>query len=164
MTRIFLCIISFVLTACSYQVQKANTSYPNSKYARENAALGLRYLRQGDTNHAMARLQAAFRQNPTDPIVIDATAYFFEKTGEINKANSLYMYALSMGAEQRTANQNYGAFLCRNGYYQESIFYFRQAIRLPNSANTNDADLAMNYCSQKMQHALGDQATWAYYI
>lgn len=163
-THIFVCIMCLMLTACSYQYQRGNTLYPNAKYARANAASGLRYLHKGDTNSALAKLQTALQQSPRDPVVIDALAFYYEKTGEVNKADAYYVYALSTDLEQGTANKNYGAFLCRNGRYQESLFYLRQAANIPNYPNAKSVQYDINYCSQKMRHALGEQSTWAYYM
>lgn len=164
--HVFIYMIMFMLPACmpKYQHGTMESNYHNAKYAARNAAVGLHYLSIGKTNIALENLQLAMRQNPKDPLIIDSMAYYYEKTGQIKIANRYYVYALTANSDSVLANQNYGAFLCRNGYYEASIHYLDVAANLPNNphAKTNRANL--QYCQQELQRALGDQATWAYHM
>lgn len=152
--------ILFTLTGCVGYMDRNNqqtTDYPNRALAHKNAELALFYLKQGYTNLAYEKLQQAEEQAPNDPVVVDSMGYYYEKTGQLDKASQYFYGALLYAPESITAQKNYGAFLCRNGYYQEAIRYFRQINpKIP----TITADMA--YCMQELQQALGDRARYAY--
>jgi type IV pilus assembly protein PilF len=167
-TRILplLLLILILSGCCYYRYERAsmNTYLPNASQARTNAQSGLRNLQAGYTDLAQEQLELAAQQNPKDPAVLDALAYFYEKTGQIDKANQYYMQALLLGPNTYEANALYGAFLCRNGYYAESIQYFRKAAHNPNRDLATRSFNDGHYCAEEMQRALGDKRIWAYYM
>lgn len=159
--RAFLALtLTLPLAACigySDHGRGMQNDYPNLINARKNAELGLHYLHQGYTDLANEKLMTAIKQGPEDANVLGAVGFYYEKTGEIDQANRYFYAAMLYNPNAIAARKNYAAFLCRNGYYQESLQYFSQIN--PTIANT-DAEKA--YCTQELQQALGDRARYAY--
>lgn len=133
--------------------------HPNEAAGRFNAEQGLAYLHAGNTTLAHEKFELAQQQAPTDPITLDALAFYYEKSGDIERANQTYFYALLLAPRSGTIRNNYGAFLCRNGYSHESIAYFLKAANTPHYSETANAYANAIFCAER----LGDTAEYAYY-
>jgi type IV pilus assembly protein PilF len=147
------------LSACTLQQSENRTQIikPNSNYA--DASEGLYYLSQGYTDKAQKKLQLAIARAPNDPLILNAIAYYYEKTGSLNDANRYYLKAIKVAPPKYgTALANYGAFLCRNGHYKESLNYFCKAAQT-NYPYGNKALANARFCRQEMQRKLGSKAT-----
>ncbi len=168
MTRLLLSlliifIVSCGLTACAGDHGTADISTPNLYQARHNAALGMKALHNGHSDIAVEKLQLASEQAPQDPLVLAAWGYFYEKSGDLDRANSYYAYATVVAGRSGTIRNMYGAFLCRNGYPAESISHFLKAAETP---HYNQADYAManaRYCAEQIKRGLGGNDEYAYY-
>lgn len=164
LNSIFFIIVILTLSACgSTQNMTMSTDFPKLNEARDNAQLALGYLHQGYTDLALEKIQLAMQQAPHDTLVIDTAAYYYEKTGEIDKANQYFAGALLLNPHSNVARNNYGAFLCRNGMDTSALWYFRATEQQP-SATTRLARANRAYCSQKTQFMLGDNQIYAYHM
>jgi type IV pilus assembly protein PilF len=155
------CIVGLTLTACSIPAPPAsmNITHPNEAAGRFNAEQGLFYLHSGDTIVAHEKFVLALEQAPTDPLTLDAAAFYYEKTGDLTLANNTFFYALLLAPNSGTIRNNYGAFLCRNGYSHESILYFMKSAKTPHYADAAEAYANAKFCAER----LGDKAEYAYY-
>lgn len=158
LTTISFCFIGLALASCSYN-PTYTVEYPNLTAARLNAEQGLKYTHMGRTDLAQQKFALAMEQAPRDPLVLDALAYYYEKTGATDLANQTYFRALLLDPRSGVLRNNYGAFLCRNGYTQESIQYFMKASEVPHYAGSTDAYANARYCAEK----LGAGNEYAYY-
>jgi type IV pilus assembly protein PilF len=160
LTLIILGIVPLTLSACfrndtgSWQV-----TYPYLQDARSNAGLALDYMQLGRTDMAVEKINLALQQAPTDPIVLEAAGYFQEKSGDIGLANRYFLKALTIAPTSGTIRNNYGAFLCRNGYSRTSIEYFLQAAHTPDPQVEAEAYANARYCAR----GLGAKGDSAYY-
>jgi type IV pilus assembly protein PilF len=150
---------SLLLPACGMQHDSYHLDYPNLPAARFNAEQGMRYLHNGQTNLAAEKFNLAKDQAPRDPLVMDALAFYYEKSGDKELANQTYFNALLLDPHSGTLRNNYGAFLCRNGYSAASIDYFMKAARVPNYRDADGAYANARYCVEKL--GAGDE--YAYY-
>lgn len=159
--RIFIFIIPLLLfSGCMAHKQPPKPHYdPRLERARENAHLVFNYLHQGYTDYAFEKLQIALQLAPADPVILDTAGYFYEKTGRIKLANRYYKEATIVSPYSGIAKNNYGAFLCRNGYYRASIPYFLEAASMPRTPVTREALANAQYCRVQMKTRLGDRAT-----
>jgi type IV pilus assembly protein PilF len=156
---IFLLII-LLLNGCHARHQTTTpTVSPSRIAARENAHLVFSYLHQGYTDKAYEKLQLALTQAPDDPVILDTAGYYYEKTGRLRAANRYYKEATVASPYSGIAKNNYGAFLCRNGYYKASIPLFLQAAATPHTPITQQARQNAQYCSLKLKSRLGDSVT-----
>jgi type IV pilus assembly protein PilF len=153
-----LILTTTLLMGCSLRKDTYYVDYPNLPAARFNAEQGLRYLHNGQTNLAAEKFRLAQEQAPRDPLVMDALAFYYEKSGNLALANQTYFNALLLDSHSGTLRNNYGAFLCRNGYSPESIIYFMKA-QVPNYRETSSAYANARYCVEKL--GAGDE--YAYY-
>jgi type IV pilus assembly protein PilF len=150
-----------LLLGCSMSMRRDSyyVDYPNLPAARFNAELGLRYLHNGETHLAAERFNLAIEQAPHDPLVMDALAFYYEKSGDMALANQTYFNALLLDWHSGTLRNNYAAFLCRNGYSQQSIAYFMKAAAVPGYRDASGAYANARYCVEKL--GAGDE--YAYY-
>lgn len=93
-----------------------------------NIQLGLEYLKQGNIPRAKRKLLMAMKQAPNSADAFAAMAYFMEKTGEPEKANAYYQKAIAAAPGRGNQQNNYGAFLCRQGRYLQAEQYFLNAV------------------------------------
>jgi type IV pilus assembly protein PilF len=147
-----LCTAGLTLTACSTPAPRASMdiTHPNEAAGRFNAEQGLYYLHSGDTALAHEKFVLALEQAPTDPLTLDAAAFYYEKTGDITLANNTFFYALLLAPNSGTIRNNYGAFLCRNGYSHESILYFMKAAKTPHYADATEAYANAKFCAERL--------------
>jgi type IV pilus assembly protein PilF len=155
------CCISLTLTACFGHSESGsmNISHPNEAAGRLNAEQALYYLHSGETSVAHEKLALALEQAPTDPLTLDAAAFYYEKTGDLKLANDTFFYALLLDPRSGTLRNNYGAFLCRHNYSHESILYFLKAAKTPHYAEAAEAYSNAKFCAER----LGDTTEYAYY-
>lgn len=145
----FVLLICMGLQACkqtseemeevSPKVQKEEKVRKLANAASINTQLGLAYLKQGDISRAKRKLLTAMEQDPRSPDVHAAMAYFFDKTSEFEKAQSLYQKAMALAPEDGAQMNNYGVFLCGRGNYKEAEVYFLKAINNNQYINTSAA-------------------------
>jgi type IV pilus assembly protein PilF len=155
-----LCAACCVLNACSRDVNASlHVSYPNLQNARVLAAQAINDMHNGDTPDATQKINFALSEAPNDPLVLDAMGFYLEKAGDLDGANGFYFKALLTAPQSGTIRNNYGAFLCRNGYSEDAINYFMQAALTPGYPHPEKAYANARYCAQ----VLGDSPESAYY-
>lgn len=104
-------------------------SAENPALAKINVQLGLAYLDKKEIAQAKLKFLEAKQQAPKEPLVWYSMAYFFERTGDLKKAQSYYQTAISLSPQSGCAHNNYGTFLCRQGKYREAIEQFNLAVQ-----------------------------------
>jgi type IV pilus assembly protein PilF len=145
MKIIILICAAFLLAACATQ-----RSSENLTAADYNVQLGLAYLEKGDTTRAKEKLLRASEQAPD---LIDthlALGFYYEQIGQQLAAQQAYQRALKIKPTDGQVNNNYGAFLCAQGDYSQSMIYFQQAIDDPYYYQTAKAYENAALCSLKM--------------
>lgn len=130
--NIFLLIL--ILNGCTSKEQNGvikNSSFSsvnnqkiNPRAANYNVQLGIAYLQKGDVERAKNKLQLAMKQDPFSWVAIDGMAYYWDVTGERRRAEALYKKAIDLADNKSHAQNNYGAFLCKQKAYREAIKYF----------------------------------------
>jgi len=121
-----LCLVLAALTAC------ANSGSMNQRASANEAAvanmnLGAGYLRQGNTELAIERLQRALSQ---DPRLVDAhstIAVAYDQIGKLEEAETHYSRATQLDPNNGGAANAYAVFLCRQNRYQDAEPFFRRA-------------------------------------
>ena len=125
---------------------------PNIPAARDNAQVGLLYLRQHKKFQAKQRLLLALQQAPADPLVLGAFGYFLERGGRVKLAGSYYRKAVELNPHSAAAQNNYGVYLCRHGLYQQSIPYFERAASNISYLYADRARANAKRCLAKFHH------------
>lgn len=103
----------------------------NERASAVNVQLGMGYLQQNNLELASEKLTKALRQDPNSAAAHNAYAILQERLLQNDKAEYHYKKATSIDSNNSQANNNYGAFLCKNGRELESEEYFLAALDNP---------------------------------
>jgi type IV pilus assembly protein PilF len=133
MPKIILATLYLLLIACSITPTAKNSDFV---IAEINAKLALAYLEKNDLAQGKAKLLLAQKQAPIDPTIWYVSGYFLERSGDKNAANQAYVKAIQLAPQLGAAQNNYGAFLCRNKQYSQAISHFLLAVKDPSYINT----------------------------
>jgi type IV pilus assembly protein PilF len=173
-----------MLVGCSATTETNSLQAKNSnqRVAEINVQLGVGYLQQNDMPRAKQKLLTALNRAPNWPPVLEAMAYFYQVTGDTERAEEYYTKALKIAPKAGSTLNNYGAFLCKQGNYRKSLAYFELALQDEKylktaevyenaglcAAKLPDYKLAMRYLQKSLQQnpsriqPLLDQADIAY--
>ncbi len=116
----------------------------NEKASSVNVELGIGYMQQNNLELANEKLLKAMRQNPESVRAHYIYAMLQDRLLQTEAAEEYYKLALEIEPGNSEANNNYGAFLCRNNRELESEQYFMRAVdnplyKTPEFAYTNAA-------------------------
>ena len=117
-----------LLQAC---VTAGPTKNQNEKASAVNVQLGIGYLQQNNLELASEKLEKALRQDPNSAAAHNAYAILQDRLQQTDKAEYHYKQAATLDPKDSQANNNYGAFLCRNNRERESEKYFLRALDNP---------------------------------
>lgn len=136
MRPIFALLLIVLLPACVTETRIAGSNKPvvphhasAAEAAKTRVALGLRYLQNGDPSQAKYNLEKARQHAPHLGEVHYALAYYYQQVGEPALAEQAYLDALEYAPNDGATMNNYGAFLCHQGRYQEAEQQFLAAVQ-----------------------------------
>ena len=129
--RIFFLVLVFFLAACSSVDKKQEEQDKNRKAAETNTVLGQEYMQRGQYEIALEKLKRAVAQDQTYAPAHTVLAVLYETLGELDLAETHYREALKYDPSDGDTNNNYGAFMCRNGNYKGTDQYFLTAVKDP---------------------------------
>jgi len=119
---------ALMATACT---QNTKDYPPGQSPAEINVELGLHYMREGEKNAAMEKFQKALEQEPNLAAAHSGIAVLYESLGETAKADQHFRRAVSLNPKDARAQNNYGAFLCRDDRWPEAERHFLAAANEP---------------------------------
>jgi len=99
--------------------------------AEANTQLGIEYLRTGDYEQSLLKLEKALSLDPDKPEAHDAIAVLYERVGETGKAEQHYKKSLRLRPDNARGHNNYGQFLCSQERYAEADEQFLAAVNNP---------------------------------
>lgn len=146
---LMLLALCMVLGACQKTStdESENSALQKKRIAALNARLGIAYLERGQRKRAREKLVRALSHDPNSLDANAAMAYYYENTGQDSLAKTYHTQALGLSGHAGAQLNNYGAFLCRKGQYQESLAYFEEAVQDKNYLNTAAAYENAGLCS-----------------
>ncbi len=101
------------------------------KASQANTQLGVRYLRDGELQKALRKLQKAMRQNPQNASAYTVAGVVYERLDEPERAASHYERAVDLAPNSGAALNNYGRFLCDRGDREQAFGLFQRAADNP---------------------------------
>lgn len=119
---------ALMASACT---QNTKDYPPGQSPAEINVELGLHYMREGEKNAAMEKFQKALEQEPNLAAAHSGIAVLYESLGETAKADQHFRRAVSLNPKDARAQNNYGAFLCRDDRWPEAERHFLAAANEP---------------------------------
>ncbi|RKZ48868.1 MAG: type IV pilus biogenesis/stability protein PilW [Gammaproteobacteria bacterium] len=99
--------------------------------AAVNLNLGVEYLRLGQYEKALSKLEKAREADENYPPTYNTLAILYQRLGDKVKAEANYQHALRLNSSDASTLNNYGQFLCQEGRYDEAEASFLKAARNP---------------------------------
>lgn len=124
-------IFSFVLLGCVSQPLSIEGE-KKQRAAQARVELALNYLSQHQFELAKLNLDKALAHDDQYYLVYSAWAYFYQLQGEVESARQAYLTAIRLDPTQGNLHNNFGAFLCSQGEYEQAFAQFEQALNAPN--------------------------------
>jgi type IV pilus assembly protein PilF len=113
-------ILVLALTACSTNPADSDGTRAR-RIADTNIQLGIAYMREGDFDTALVKLQKALEADPNSATAHGTLAILYENIGENDLAEKHFRTALRLSPEDPQTRNNYGQYLCRHGKYPEAL-------------------------------------------
>lgn len=127
--RLLLALFGLLLAGC-VTTQVGDLS-DKEEAARLNLDLGLGYLRQGNYNEALLKLEKSIKDQPNNPTAHRALGLVYERLEDIKGAEKEYRLAVSQAPEDADALDQLAAFLCGQGEQKEALKLFDKAVTIP---------------------------------
>lgn len=123
-------------------VKKESAATKREEAARTRTDLGQKYMQQGKLEIALENLEKALEYDPNYTDAHTVIAVLYENIGDAPKAEEHYKRAAALKPKGGNELNNYGAFLCKVGKYDEAQTYFERALadpfyKTPGQALTN---------------------------
>jgi len=99
--------------------------------AEVNAQLGLTYLQRGEKFVAAEKLTRALKDDPDSALVQHGNAILQDSLGQSALAQEHFRRALELAPTDAEIQNNYGAFLCRQGQFGEGVSMLERALSNP---------------------------------
>ncbi|MGQ0657781.1 MAG: type IV pilus biogenesis/stability protein PilW [Chromatiales bacterium] len=144
--------LMLLLTACKPGAvvdQPVTTEAGTStRLAEINTQLGVEYMKAGNNETALKKLQKALNADSSYPRVYDVLGLLYARLGENGKAEQNFKRALHLAPNDASILNNYGQFLCRQGDPTRAQQLFAKAVQnplyqTPDIAYTNAAICAL---------------------
>ncbi|MET0717061.1 MAG: type IV pilus biogenesis/stability protein PilW [Pseudoxanthomonas sp.] len=106
-------------------------------------------LQSGDLKSAEAEAKAALKADPSSADALTFLAVIAARKGAETEAGGYYKRAAEAAPKQGGVLNNYGAWLCANGFPAESLVWFDRAISAPGYATPESALANAGGCALK---------------
>lgn len=138
-------IVSTVITifGCAKSPYLSTNPYMNT-----NLTLAMIYLERNQISRSQQLIKNTISEFPNNPIAWDMLARSFEKSGDINQADHYYRYAVKLNPHSGEAHNNYGVFLCQQGYYLSAMREFKTALSQKNYDKKNLVKQNQSACAK----------------
>lgn len=130
-------MLAMLLASCatgsgnSRPAPPSNPENPKTKAAALYTDLGQKYMAQGKLEIALENLNKALAADNNHADAHTVIALLYERIGDNAKAEEHYRRAAELMPKSGNESNNYGAFLCKIGRYDDSAAYFVRAIADP---------------------------------
>lgn len=139
----FALVLLLALSGCTTTEGPVGQTKPDlQEAARLNTQLGIDYMRKGQFELALEKLQKAIEQDDELGIAHSAIALVYQRKGETELAGKHFREALDLNADDAVTLNNFGIFLCGQGEAEDAEEIFVRAAK--NKDNPNPADAWAN--------------------
>jgi type IV pilus assembly protein PilF len=172
-----LCLLwLIVLSACGtniqdddYTLNKAakiylqDDDYTPNKAAKIYLQLGVEYMRRGQHDLALKKLEKSLRLDKNYADAHNAIAVLYERLDINDKARQHYQKAVRLKPKGSDIHNNYGQFLCKHGQWEKADKHFRKALenplyKTPETPYTNAGLCALRYGNPRQAETYFRQA------
>jgi len=125
-------LVTGLLCGCAANPAREDSKDSKARHAAEiNTQLGREYMQRNQDEVALEKLKKAISMDNNYAPAHTMIAVLYEKLGEENLAEKNYYEAVRIAPGNGDVNNNYGAYLCRNGKGQDAERYFLKALDDP---------------------------------
>jgi type IV pilus assembly protein PilF len=143
-------LAALLLSGCVTTESFGNKPPDLKEAARLNTQLGVDYMRKGDLDAALEKLQKALKQDPDLAMAHSAIAVVYTRKGDNDSAEEHYKEALSLNSEDPFTLNNFGVFLCGQGKIEKADKYFMKAIKTKDYATPEAAWANAGLCARRI--------------
>lgn len=124
--------LALLLGACaSAPVAPGEQGDERTRVAEINTQLGVEYMRQGENEVALRKLERALEADPRYARAHEAMGLLYARIGESAKAEENFRRATALAPEDSSIMNNYGLFLCQQNRREEADALFGRALANP---------------------------------
>lgn len=135
LTLWLLVALTAALAACANgsvgNVKKESAATEKNEAARVHTELGQKYMQQGNLKTALEDLNKALSFDADYADAHTVLGVLYERIGDQKQAEEHYRRAAQLRPKSGNELNNYGAFLCKIGRYDEASGYFDRAVADP---------------------------------
>lgn len=140
--------LALAVAACTTtQVTGGKTDLKEA--ARLNTQLGIDYMRKGQYDLALEKLQRALDQDDELAAAHSTIALLYQRRGDVKQAKYHYREALDLSQDDPVTLNNFGIFLCGQGEIGDAEEIFVKAARNKDNANAADAWTNAGVCVRR---------------
>lgn len=126
---VFVALSTVLLAACSGGATPKED--PDVKTAQINTRLGMIYLRDGNYEQSLLKLNKAIRQDPNNATAHSTLGLLHLRLGQMEEAEGYFKEAVRLDPKDGSIRNNYGFFLCRQKRLEEAEEQFMLAVQNP---------------------------------
>jgi len=129
-------VVALLASACATNGgTEPMSAKERTRAAQANMQLGVQYLRRGDLQQALRKLDKAVSQEPDNSDAHMVMGIVYERLDDDDKAAAQYRKAVSLDGKNSAAQNNFGRFLCERGHYERAKKLFERAAANPTYDN-----------------------------
>ena len=140
------------LNGCNQTTGSSDSTRPSAgtnDVAQTNLNLGIAYLRTGEFEKSLEKLQKARAADKYYPPIYNALGVLYQQLGNKVKAEEYYLHALGLNGSDSSTLNNYGQFLCQESRFDEAEITFLKAANNPLYATPEIAFSNAGTCAMK---------------
>lgn len=147
--RLAVIAASLALAACTTTEVQPSAKADLKEAARLNTQLGIDYMRKGQFDLALEKLQRALEQDSDLATAHSSIALVYQRRGEAELAEDHYREALDLNAHDAGTMNNFGIFLCGQGEIEDAEEIFVKAAQNKDNAMPADAWTNAGVCVRR---------------
>jgi len=129
----WIALAAMLLGACAQNPNTAriDVTEQTNDIAATNLRLGIEYLKRGNYEKSLVKLNKALDADPDHPPTLNALGLLYQRLGRPVDAEKYFKRALRINPNDPYTLNNYGQFLCANNRYEEAETTFLAAASNP---------------------------------
>ena len=112
-------------------VTHADNPHATQDAAADNVQLAMAYMQQGNLERTKEKLDRALHEDPSNPNVHSVYALFYERVGDLKKADAEFHVAMRLAPGDPDQLNFYAVYLCRTQRVDQGVARLQEVARNP---------------------------------